>query len=294
MDVERAPAVRPPHSRGQRPGRERHRRQRRHYRRYPAHLPQCGLATRPVRNCKSAPAFFPFVPLTLQSFTMLPDLNDIETNAGRISLGSTVRSTRYHDVQGIVTLIRWTGYWYSIQVDGRHSDNAANYELLSTKTFPGFNYVNPNAQQALSGKFEVELPGEGERIYFADTAEQAIALVAAAIGLRDEQGEVAYLKRRAEAGRVDQLRWRGCAASCAGQLAYISTGQVREAPRFAVGDCVSFFHGAANTVSGVALYKDRRNHGQVQWHYFYAAAQGKHRPMSEADTQLVTKATAKA
>lgn len=239
---------------------------------------------------------------------MLPDLKDIETTAGRIALGATVRSTRYPDVQGAVTAIRWTGYYYSIEVDGRHSDNAANYELLSPKTFPGFNYVNPNAQQALSGNFEVELPGEGERIYFADTAEQAIALVAATIGLRDQDEEVAYLKRRAEAGPVKELRWRGCAASCVGQLAYISTRQERPAPRFAVGEAVCFWSGHATnhdavcfhaghppkTVRGVALYKDRRNNGQAQWHYFYAEARGDYYPMSESETRSATPAVAPA
>jgi hypothetical protein len=222
---------------------------------------------------------------------MLPDLKDIETSAGRISLGSTVRSTRYQDVQGIVTRIYWAGFYFSIQVDGRHSDNAANYELLSPATVPGFNYVNPNAQQALSGKFEIELPGEGERIYFADTAEQAIALLAATIGLHDQEQEVAYLKRRAEAGPVKDMRWRGCATSCFDQLAYINSGQQRPEPRYQVGEAVSFFSQIANTVSGIALYKDRRNYGRTQWHYFYQEARGNYYPMSEADTQPVKSAT---
>ena len=215
---------------------------------------------------------------------MLPDLTAIETNAGRIALGATVRSTRYPDVQGAVTAIRWTGYQYSIEVAGRHSDNSANYELLSAPTFPGFNYVNPNVQEATSGRFEILLPGEGDRIYFADTAQQAIALVAAAIGLDDQEREVTYLAALAEAGPVDERRWRGC-AGIVGQLAYVSTSQERPRPRFAVGSKVKFYSGhTTSTVRGLALYKDRLNYGQTQWHYFYAEALGNHHPMSEAHT----------
>lgn len=214
---------------------------------------------------------------------MLPNLTAIETHAGRIIMGATVRSTRY-DVQGSVTAIRWTGYYYSIEVDNRHSDDAGLYELLSAPTYPGFNYVNPNAQQVLSGNFEVLLPGEGDRIYFAGNAAQAVALVAATIGLWDQAHDVAYLTERAEAGPVDELRFRG-SAGIVGQLAYVSTRQPRPAPKFRVSDQVQFFAGhPACMVSGLALYKDRLNYGKTEWHYFYAEAKGNHRPISEADT----------
>lgn len=214
---------------------------------------------------------------------MLPDLTAIETHAGRLIIGATVRSTRYPNVQGAVTAIRWMDYQYSIEVAGQHSDSAANYVLLSPPTFPGFNYVNPNAQEATSGSFEILLPGEGDRIYFADTAQQAIALVAAAIGLDDPERETAYLTKLAEAGPVDERRWRGN-AGIVGQLAYVSTRQAHPSPRFAVGARVTFFNGhTTNTVRGLALYKDRLDYGQTQWHYFYAEALGNH-PMSEAHT----------
>jgi hypothetical protein len=241
---------------------------------------------------------------------MLPELKDIETKAGRISIGSTVRSTRFRDVEGLVTAIRWTAYFFSIEVDGRHSDNAANYELLSQPRHDLFNYTNPNAQQALSGQFEVLLPGEGDRIYFADTAEQAIALVAATVGLYDQEQEVKYLKYRAEGGPLKEVKWRGNAAVCEGQPAYISTSQQREAPRFAVGDLVCFWTGHKTNndavcfhaghhgkkVSGVALYTDRRpgHYGKTQWHYFYEGEKGNYRPMSEADTSLATLAPVEA
>ena len=219
---------------------------------------------------------------------MLPNLPAIETHAGRIALGATVRSTRYRNVQGLVTAIYWNGYHYAIEVNNRHSDDAGQYELLSPTTHQGFNYVNPNTQQVLSGAFEVLLPGEGDRIYFADTAEQAIALLAATIGLRDQAAEVEYLKRRAEAGPVDELRWRGQAVgSLVGQLAYVSIcpGKQHPAPKFLVGHQVHFFSPhTTHMISGLALYKDRLNYGKTQWHYFYEGAKGTHHPMSEANT----------
>ena len=55
---------------------------------------------------------------------MLPNLPAIETHAGRIAIGATVRSTRYHDVQGLVTAIYWNGYHYAIDVNDHHSDDA--------------------------------------------------------------------------------------------------------------------------------------------------------------------------
>ena len=221
---------------------------------------------------------------------MLPNLTAIETHAGRIAIGSTVRSTRYANVQGLVTAIYWNGYAYTIEVDKRHSDEAGKFELLSENTHQGFNYVNPNTQQVLSGNFEVLLPGEGDRIYFADTAAQAIALVAAAIGLADQEQETALLTRLAQAGPVDEKRWRGN-AGITGQLAYVSTRQPHPAPKFLVGHQVYFFSPhTPHTVSGLALYKDRLNYGKTQWHYFYQGAKGTHHPMSEAHTTAVAPA----
>jgi hypothetical protein len=222
---------------------------------------------------------------------MLPDLKDIETRAGRFTIGATARSTKYRNVQGTVAAIRWTGYFYSIEIagtpgSGPHSDNAANYELLSPLTWPSFNYVNPNAQQATAGEFEVLLPGERDRIYFADTAEQAIALVAATVGLDDQEHEVAYLNKLVEAGPVDERRWRGNAA-LEGQPAYISTRQQRPASRFNVGDSVTFYGHTPRTINGIALYKSRDNYGLTEWHY-YAEALGNHYPMSESITQPAT------
>ncbi|MDO7887840.1 hypothetical protein [Hymenobacter cheonanensis] len=217
---------------------------------------------------------------------MLPNLPAIETHSGRIAIGATVRSTRYREVQGLVTAIHWNGYHYAIKVDDRHSDDAGQYELLSPPTQQGFNYVNPHTQQVLSGRFEVLLPGEGDRIYFADTAEQVIALLAATIGLRDQAREVEYLQQRTAADQVDELRWRGQAVgSIVGQLAYVSTGRQHPAPKFRVGQQVHFFSPhTTHTISGLALYKDRLNNLKTQWHYFYEGAQGTHYPMSEANT----------
>ena len=177
-------------------------------------------------------------------------------------------------------------YFYAIQLDNRHSDDAAHYELLSPPTYQGFNYVNPFSQEATSGNFEVIVCGEGDRIYFADDAHQAVALLAATIGLKTPQQWVEYLMQRVEAGPVDELRFRGEAVnSITGQLAYVSTRQERPAPLFSIDQPVTFYNGhTPNTVSGVALYKDRRDHCKTVWHYFYAGGHAGHHPMSEAHT----------
>lgn len=221
---------------------------------------------------------------------MLPNLQSIETAAGKIVLGATVRSTRYRDVQGLVTAIIWTGFFYSIQVDGRHSDAAHQYELVESPPRTAADLhsqnLNPHYQTATSGALEVLLPGEGDRIYFADTPQQAIALIAAAIGVQDQEREVAYLTRALERGPVQQMRWRGYTGpNSVGQLAYVSTAQERPEPRFAIGAAVRFYGGSKpDTVSGIALYKDRRNYGKTQWHYSYEGAGRYAQPYGEAHT----------
>jgi len=224
---------------------------------------------------------------------MLPNRQSIETAAGKIVLGATVRSTRYAGVEGIVTAIFWSGYTYSIQVDNRHSDEASKYELLSTppRTQADVNAqnLNPFYQFATSGDFEILLPGEGERIYFADTAAQAIALVAAAIGIHDQEHEVKYLTDAAAAGPVDELRWRGCTVpNSIGQLAYISTRKERPAPQFKLNDQVRLERsGTDRTVSGLALYKDRLNYGKTKWHYIYAGGPWLAQPLGEEYLQAI-------
>ena len=129
--------------------------------------------------------------------------------------------------------------------------------------------------------------GEGDRIYFAEDAHQALALVVATIGLKNPPQWVDYLTQRVEAGPVDELRFRGEAVECiVGQLVYVSTRQERPAPLFAIDQPVSFYTGhMLNTVSGIALYKDRRDHCKTVWHYFYAGGHAGHHPMSEAHTR---------
>jgi hypothetical protein len=222
---------------------------------------------------------------------MLPNLQSIETAAGKIALGATVRSTRYRDVQGLVTAIMWTGFYYSIQVAGRHSDAAHQYELLESPQRTAADVhsqnLNPHYQEATSGALEVLLPGEGDRIYFAETPQQVIALLAATIGLADEERELGYLNSLLASGRkLDEVRWRGYTGpGSIGQLAYVSTTQARPAPRFAIGAPVRFYSGTKpNTVSGVALYKDRLNYGKTQWHYSYEGAGRYAQPYAESHT----------
>ena len=114
-------------------------------------------------------------------------------------------------------------------------------------------------------------------------------MAAAIICLRDQAREVEYLKQRAEAGPVDELRWRGQAVgSIVGQLAYLSTGKEHPDPKFLVGHQVRFYSGhTINTISGLGLCKDRLRYGKTQWHYFYEGAKGSHHPMSEVITTAI-------
>ena len=222
---------------------------------------------------------------------MLPNLKSIETLAGLFMLGSIVRSARLANVQGTVTAIAWAGDGYTLQVGTHFTDPATAFELISTPARTAADVfsqnLNPHYQTATSGVLEVLLPGEGERIYFAQTPEQAIALVAAAIGVKDQAEEVAYLKRALERGRVDELRWRGYTVpSAIGQLAYVSTAQERPAPLFAIGTPVRFYNGSTDKIiSGVALYKDRLNYGKTEWRYTYEGAGRYDQPYAESFTE---------
>lgn len=228
---------------------------------------------------------------------MLPNLPAIHTRTGRIAEGSSVRPLCQNSAlstapeAGLVTAVVWTGNSYALQIDGKGRYNPEQVALLSANTYAGFNYVNPNAQWATSGTFEVVLPGEGDRIYFVHTPEQVVTLLAATIGLQEPEREVAFLKRALEAGPLSELRWRGQAVGqLVGQLAYVSSSQQRPRPAFLVGDKVRFSeHGALNTISGVALYKDRLNYGKTRWHYFYAEQKGVHHPLSEDTARAADK-----
>ena len=86
---------------------------------------------------------------------------------------------------------------------------------------------------------------------------------------------------------MDELRWRGCTVPASiGQLAYVSTRKERPAPQFQVNDQVRLYSGYTDeTVSGVALYKDRLNYGKTKWHYSYASSPRLGHPIGEDRVQ---------
>ena len=109
---------------------------------------------------------------------MFPCLTYLDTPSGRLTLGATVRSTRT-TVQGIVTAIRPTvhelsGCSYRIEVAGRQSEPAAHFELVAPVPAELQQLLNQAQRAVTSGAFEVRLPQEGDRVYFADTAAQVI------------------------------------------------------------------------------------------------------------------------
>lgn len=220
---------------------------------------------------------------------MLPNhLSSLTTAAGTISLGCSVYSTRYANVEGPVTAIRTTPTGPTIEVLGRHSDFAQYYRLLAEPA-PEAVAINEQATTpVISGTYEVRLPGESDRVYFAQTVAEVIALLNLKIGVAAD--DVAYATERIErataAGKCDDIRFRG-SFGFTGQLAYVSTGKERAAPLFAIGDKVLFFKSnPVYTVSGIRLYyDDRRQYGATTWQYEYAESRTKHYAMREHDTQ---------
>jgi len=217
------------------------------------------------------------------------NLLSIDTAAGTITLGSTVRSTRYADVQGPVTAIRRQPGGASIEVSGRHSDFSQYYQLLAPPCPQAQEIFTQALVPVLSGRFELRLPGDGDRIYFAETAEQVLALLDLRIGLSHDFREQDL---RAVAGtetseRGDEVRFRGTYGGV-GQLAYVRRGQPRPAPAYAVGNRVCFYSSTVATISGIRLYADdRRQYGATTWFYEYAEApSGSMYPMSELHTSL--------
>ena len=135
------------------------------------------------------------------------------------------------------------------------------------------------------------MPAAGDRIYFAETPAQVIALLRLTIGIHPDrvQEETDYLALAAQAGRCQELRFRGWFGHV-GELAYVSMGQIRPRPLFKIGSKVRFFNQAPDyTVSGICLVQPVRGvagepYGATVWHYFYAEARNQALAMSEKNT----------
>lgn len=212
---------------------------------------------------------------------MFPYLPYLDTPAGRLTLGATVRSTR-STVQGIVTAIYQTahelpGSSHRIEVAGRQSEPAAHFELVAPVPAELQQLLDQAQRAVTSGAFEVRLPQEGDRVYFADAAAQVIQLLGVKIGIHPSrvQDEIAYLERAAAAGKCDEIRLRGC-FGIVGQLAYVSSIRSRPAPRFTIAQPVHFYNASAKAyiVSEVALFQDSYSsqHRQPggEWRYYHS------------------------
>lgn len=199
----------------------------------------------------------------------------IDTPAGRIHVGATVRHhTRSAQGTGLVTEIRPFAGTHRIEVNGRHSDVAELYELLAEPEPIAQAIIDQHAQGVTSGAFEVYVPREQDRIFFAETPAQVVALLARLIGVLPSrvQEETDRIARAAQAGKCSELSFRGSFGTV-GQLAYVSTGQGHPLPKFRLNDRVTFYSGGeARTVSGILLCKSSYGPqaGKPAWHYYYA------------------------
>lgn len=121
-----------------------------------------------------------------------------------------------------------TGDGHRVEVNGRHCDVADNYELVAAPKAVGQAIIGQAAQGTTSGAFEVLLPAAGDRIYFAETPVQVLALLRLTFGIHPDrvQEETNYLARAVQAGRCHELRFRGWFGHV-GQLAYVGMARLR-------------------------------------------------------------------
>jgi hypothetical protein len=210
----------------------------------------------------------------------------LDTTAGRLALGATVRSTT-SSREGLITEFVPTGQGEpTVMLNDRHGEQAANLVLVAPPEPTAEAIISQDAEPVLSGTFEVMVPGQYERVYFADTPEQVIRLLARLIGIRNVAQETADLARMAEGQAVD-LRFRG-SFGIVGQLAYVYAGHARELPRFGLGQQV---HRAgtqqADTVTGIQLHRRatprRHDGGHYEWFYVLASDPEQQRPCPESE-----------
>jgi hypothetical protein len=205
---------------------------------------------------------------------MFPYLEFLDTPSGRLTIGATARSSQ-SDAQGIVTGIQETHYdalsSHSVQIDGRQWEPAAQVVLVAPVPADVQLLLDQAQHGVTSGAFEVQVCQEGNRVYFADTAEQVMQLLGIKIGIHPDFAveETERLKAAAAAGLRRELRFRGC-FGISGPLAYVSSYQQRAAPLFAIGQTIYLYDGyTPYTVSERLLVKGDHAHQLPtgKWHY---------------------------
>lgn len=140
----------------------------------------------------------------------------------------------------------------------------------------------------LTGAYEIYVPAQQGRLYFADHPRHVLELLEALVGLeygrhrqRDPQGQ-------ALAGWV--AREPGLLLKGTRGEAEVYPGRPRAQPLFQVGDWVHFFGlSTASQIVGIGLYEDPRRLEGTLWAYYYAGASGAGRPIAEAQTTAVTR-----
>ena len=138
------------------------------------------------------------------------------------------------------------------------------------------------SQPVLTGAYEIYVPTQQGRIYFADQPRHVLELLETLIGLdyrahrqRDPHGS--SLAQRV-AGQAPVLQGRTGEAE-------VSVGRQRPQPRYRVQEWVHFFNlSTAYRIVGIGLYEDCRQVGATTWAYFYAGAAGAGRPIAEHQT----------
>lgn len=214
----------------------------------------------------------------------------LTTAAGIFQLGSLASTTRQEPYTGLVTAIRATGAGHSIELNGRRIDAAEYFRLEAGPEPVAHGLLHQHTEGVAGGHLEVRLPGENDRIIFCNTPEEAIAVLARTIGVREVAEEVACLKRALAVGPLDEKRWRG-SFGIVGQLAYVSSGRQRPEPRFGVGQLVSAFSPHSTyQIEGIQLLCDvynRRGFGALgEWHYLVGGPRSAY-PIAESNIAAV-------
>lgn len=127
-----------------------------------------------------------------------------------------------------------------------------------------------------SGAYEIYIPSQDDRVFFADTREQMMQFLDDMIGIA--KSDWSRQQQQQTLTTIDTLRggitkWHQPWHGDRGQIAYVAAAgeaSARKKPRFQVGDRVRFYMEAESyTVTGLSL-KYHRVQNRTSWQYHYA------------------------